>query len=197
MSSPLSKPWAENITTFADALNASLPHSARPLPSVMHVADRCWCDFSAGGFFEPFNVSHWEHISVDRFKVDLERRQETEENMKSEREQDLVDKTALSGLDAGNLATQTDSKMPRTAPPEVGGTIWSRLQIFRRKFDSPLPSVHIPLPESKPSHDLPSKPDIRQTAPYAAAQEGLPLLRKEYDLRLYGLDVVIDFGWTR
>jgi len=197
MNNPLSKPWSENITTFTDALHASLPHTDRPLPSVMHVVDRCWCDFSAGGFFEPFNVSRWEEISVERFKADLVRRQEAEDTVG----QDLADNATVSGLSAGHpdKPTEDPSKaapIQPPSPPAVEG-IWTRLQKFSRwKFES-LSSDHTSLSNSKPSHDPPSKrlPDVQQTP--TVTQEKLPLIRREYDLNPYGLDMVIDFGWTR
>ena len=68
----LSVPWADNITTFAEALTSALPSNyTQPLPVVIRPVDRCWCDLSSGGLFKPFNVSHWEHQSVMKLKAEL------------------------------------------------------------------------------------------------------------------------------
>ncbi|KAF9234959.1 hypothetical protein BU15DRAFT_89777 [Melanogaster broomeanus] len=63
----LSVPWADNVTTFYEALNATI----RPdlnlhefTPPIIRVADRCWCDF-ASGFFERYDVQKWERDSVE------------------------------------------------------------------------------------------------------------------------------------
>ena len=42
---PLVRPWADNITTFADALGHLMPDlSPEDIPATIPVADRCWCD---------------------------------------------------------------------------------------------------------------------------------------------------------
>ncbi|KAK2461724.1 hypothetical protein APHAL10511_006187 [Amanita phalloides] len=70
--SPLAVPWSPAITSFADALNVTLPvNFSYPLPPVIRAVDRCWCDFSSG-FFQPFNVSHWELLTVNRLALELE-----------------------------------------------------------------------------------------------------------------------------
>ncbi|KAL1749137.1 hypothetical protein HDZ31DRAFT_59724 [Schizophyllum fasciatum] len=65
--SPLTVPWADNVTTFADALRATIAADhrrlRRPFPAYIRPLDRCWCDLS-GGLLEPFNVSRWERNSV-------------------------------------------------------------------------------------------------------------------------------------
>jgi hypothetical protein len=74
--SPLTVPWSENITTFSEALNStSMPNYSYALPTVIRAVDRCWCDFSMGSFWEPFNVSQWEYLTVQRVRRDLERQQ--------------------------------------------------------------------------------------------------------------------------
>ncbi|KAK0207440.1 hypothetical protein IW262DRAFT_1420080 [Armillaria fumosa] len=80
LDTPLTSPWAENIITYSDALTASLssvPHRAQ-MPATIHAVDRCWCDLSSGAFFEPFNMSRWEHDTVNRLKDDLECRWKVE-----------------------------------------------------------------------------------------------------------------------
>ncbi|EIW86360.1 hypothetical protein CONPUDRAFT_133802 [Coniophora puteana RWD-64-598 SS2] len=75
----LSVPWSDNITTFGDALTATLPPEyATPSPLV-RVIDRCWCDL-APGLFEPFDVKRWEMASVERAKNQIIKRARAEED---------------------------------------------------------------------------------------------------------------------
>ncbi|KAK0484177.1 hypothetical protein EDD18DRAFT_1198579 [Armillaria luteobubalina] len=74
LDTPLTSPWTENVITYSGALTASLsslPHRAQ-MPVTIRAVDRCWCDLSSGAFFEPFNISRWEHDTINRLKDDLE-----------------------------------------------------------------------------------------------------------------------------
>lgn len=189
LDSPLSIPWADNITTFAEALNATItPNYSKPLPDVMRTVDRCWCDFSAGGFFEPFNVSHWEHVSVQRLKDDLEHQQKAEDAVSQSTE-------------TVNLATET-SLMPRTAAPApsvarpqntntIGIDYWALF--FYPFYSRPNYRSERVAPTSESSTPRPSS----NSKPSPHSNANLPLIRKEYDLRPYGLGILVDFGWTR
>ncbi|KAE9409373.1 hypothetical protein BT96DRAFT_591204 [Gymnopus androsaceus JB14] len=85
LDSALSEPWADNITTFGEALSFTLgPSYSKPLPTVFQPADRCWCDISTDGFFEPFSTSQWERLSVQKLKDSLERQKKIEERIKQE-----------------------------------------------------------------------------------------------------------------
>lgn len=191
LDSPLSTPWADNITTFAEALNATItPNYFKPLPDVMRTVDRCWCDFSAGGFFEPFNVSHWEHVSVQRLKDDLEHQQKAE---------DAVSQTT----EKVNIATET-SLMPRTPAPApsvaraqnaniIGIDYWALF--FYPLYSRPNYRSERVAPTSESSTPRPPSSSSSKSPPHS--NTNLPLIRKEYDLRPYGLGILIDFGWTR
>jgi len=198
LDSPLSTPWTENITTFAEALNATImPGYSRPLPAVMRTVDRCWCDFSAGGLFEPFNVSHWERLSVRRFKEDLERQQK-------------LDKSSVlateSAEQASSVTAVDTAQMPRTpapAPPNRSKfsansvNIWSLLRPFNMKTDDPPHHTPPPSPESSTLEIAPSSNHTEVSLPLGLHLKDLPFIRKEYDLRPYGLGIIVDFGWTR
>ena len=200
MDSPLSTPWAENITTFAEALNATImPNYSKPLPKVMRTVDRCWCDFSAGGLFEPFNVSHWERVSVQRLKEDLERQQK-------------LDEPSVLATESAELASSATvvvtPDMPRTPAPASATPkrtkfiansvdIWSRLRSFNIKTNDL--QHHIPPLSPEPSISQTPSSD-RAEVPLSLgvhSKEDLPFLRKEYDLRTYGLGIIVDVGWTR
>ncbi|RDB28473.1 hypothetical protein Hypma_015098 [Hypsizygus marmoreus] len=187
LDSPLSTPWAENITTFAEALNATLTTSySKPLPDVMRVIDRCWCDFSAGGLFEPFNTTQWEYISVQRLKDDLERQQKIEEAALKKEGQKIPTPSSK----PPSLYLQGPD-MPRTSPPKPTSTrphdIKSIIRLIRRGShdnSGPNSSSSIPRPSSN-------------SAATSHSEETQPLIRKEYDLRPYGVGILVDFGWTR
>ncbi|KAJ7151557.1 hypothetical protein C8R46DRAFT_487714 [Mycena filopes] len=184
---PLSVPWSDNITTFAQALNATLaaPYD-RPLPPVMSTLDRCWCDFWGGGFFDPYDVSRWERSSVQKLADDLER----------ERRAELAGPAPQEKLQEIAAACEVEP-MPRTAaPPEptsvrrelhvrgVAANMWSLVQPYIRS--------------ARAMAELSAFKAENVTAPEQPVEKSLPLLRWEYDLdRTYGLGLVVDFGWTR
>ncbi|KAL0950602.1 hypothetical protein HGRIS_007394 [Hohenbuehelia grisea] len=118
LDSSLSVPWSENITTFSEALNATISLDyQKPLPSVLRAVDRCWCDFSTNGLFEPYNVSHWERVSVEKLKAELERKvseeilqvynEEKRRQQSSDREVDQPEADGGSSLEP--LGSATDS----------------------------------------------------------------------------------------
>ncbi|KAG6869060.1 hypothetical protein C0993_004733 [Termitomyces sp. T159_Od127] len=204
LDSPLSTPWAENITTFAEALNSSLgSRYSKPLPDMIQAVDRCWCDFSAGGFFEPFNVTYWEHTSVQRLKDDFERKQKIEEAA-------LETKANTNHMDTPLTPTTVSSfnlTMPRTSAPGPSSLSFPlksatrdlrsifRLFHYALKGDSSLDlSSSLPAPEPlSPTLDITNTPS--QPAPPTKGMR--PFFRREYDLRPYGLGILVDFGWTR
>ncbi|KAJ7922986.1 hypothetical protein B0H13DRAFT_1981149 [Mycena leptocephala] len=185
---PLSTPWTDNITTFADALNATLPASYdKPLPLVMNTLDRCWCDLWGGGFFDPYNVSQWERSSILKLADELE----------SERRAELAAEQATSDLKDEEEPTPTEVEtMPRTAAPDPSPSA---------RRESPIRGVAANMWNLVHPYILSARAFAESTTPLfkmdnvtaAEPVKSLPSLRWEYDLRTYGLGVVVDFGWTR
>jgi hypothetical protein len=176
-------PWSENITTFSQALNASVSNLTLPQPAVIRVVDRCWCDFASGNFFEPYNVSQWERASVQKLKEDLELQQKIQESQ----EMELRNAEAES-----KKPPQTTITMPKT--PTSRGTPRGILDVIRSiYYDTHAAST--PLPASTPVVSDVEEPK-KSSASSSEPREPLPLLRKEYDLRPYGMDMVVDFGWS-
>lgn len=157
----------------------------------MRAADRCWCDFSSGSLFEPFNISRWEHISVQKVKEDLEASKKVEEARALEVARETVNDTAQATPTAGHSATP----FPTNPTPSRSG--WAILRGANSSTnessvgtgsDQPPPIESFPSPHQSPA--------LKTTRPpYIDAN--LPLLRKEYDLRAFGMDMVIDFRWSR
>ncbi|KIL70579.1 hypothetical protein M378DRAFT_471729 [Amanita muscaria Koide BX008] len=164
---PLSAPWSENITTFSEALNASLPTNySQPLPTVIRAVDRCWCDLSAGSFFEPFNVSRWEHLSVARLKNELER-----------------PNRAAPELNATLLSNTTESAANATQIPVESSVVNAHSQHTWSQFTNWL--LHRRRVAER-------RNDVMEEGPVKEAESWL---RKEYDLRPQGFDVILDFSW--
>ncbi|KAJ6519300.1 hypothetical protein C8R45DRAFT_1057800 [Mycena sanguinolenta] len=188
--SPLSIPWADNITTFAEALNATLavPYD-KPLPPVMSTLDRCWCDFWGGGFFDPYNVSEWERASVVKLAGELER----------ERNQELAALAALQATSSPNatdvaaVATEVEA-MPRIAAPDPSPS--ARLSPLLGIATSMWSVMH-PYIQSVRGTAESSTSEKADNITAAKPEKSLPPLRWEYDLRPYGLGVIVDLGWTR
>ena len=191
--SPLSTPWSANITTFSDAMNAFMPgyefdyrpndddNSSTKKPTVLKLMDRCWCDFSSGSFFEPFNVSAWEIASVKRFKKELllgkERAAEKERAKLYEAELER---------DTTGFAAPTPAPSPRHITAMSG-------KEKRDTFDT-LRSVFWRAPSSAGSS---LKPPSSVPAETHLADERRPVTPWEFDLEPYGFDLVLDFRWTR
>ncbi|KXN87548.1 hypothetical protein AN958_08482 [Leucoagaricus sp. SymC.cos] len=191
---PLSTPWSENISTFADAINATLsPKYPLPHPTVIRAADRCWCDFTSGTFFEPFNVSHWEYLSVQHLKDSLEKRQKASEDFLRELMQPR---------------DKLERDLPQDGLSSISYKLWTILKDMSPGFYNSfsnymLPSEEIsePLPgdtSSPPPSPLPPDVQHSETAPPSmdVNTTDLPLIRKKYDLRPYGFNMVLDFSWS-
>ncbi|PFH54711.1 hypothetical protein AMATHDRAFT_52478 [Amanita thiersii Skay4041] len=168
LDSPLSTPWSENITTFAEALSTALPSNyTDSLPTVIRAVDRCWCDFS-GGFFEPFNVSHWEYLTVQRLKNELERLHviETEGNGRT------LSTNASVTRDGATI--EDESKAPKSD--------------FGQKLLRGLVQLNHRLRERGAGKE--EEIDVGERRRRRRRTEG-----KEYDLFEYGIDMVLDFSW--
>lgn len=215
MGDSLSIPWSENITTFAEAfkatvaLNTSLPPNLfeNHTPSTLRVIDRCWCDLSSPkGFFEPVNVTLWEHRSVEEMvnselkrhtRLELEelrkRKWELEEELKGIQD----DSVAPTPEQLQGVSAHTTVDMPGTATPSTPQPTPRRKWSIRNLFISTTPpKAEVDLPEPEPPLSPEPAPPKIETNHYQS-QVDLPLIRREYDLRPYGMDMVVDFGWSR
>lgn len=195
LDTPLAVPWSENITTFSEALNATISSSyTKPLPSTLRAVDRCWCDLQ-GGLFEPFNVTRWEHASVKRLKDDLEKKQraeeaaitqEVQELRKKEKEmlkRDPADSTIRYTKDYGtrllwNMLTPLRSKSANSSSTNITDPVV--VEVANDSTDS----------MASTAPDMHGRVDSKAVLDY-------PLIRPEYDLRPFGLDMLIDFRWSR
>jgi len=178
---PLTTPWSDNITTFSEALNSTLmPNYSYALPTVVRAVDRCWCDFSMGSFWEPFNISQWEYLTVQRVRRELERQQKDAD----------VTQIPLSTNDSMSVPLN-QTLLPSNSTVSTS-TFWSRLRNFPRGSQQALTAE---TRETEPS--LLVEAQSIKSAPQAMSPSNLPFIRQEYDLRPYGIGLVVDFGWSR
>jgi hypothetical protein len=168
----VSSAWATNAT-FANILDTLIwSPIAAPLPAVIRLADRCWCDLSSSHLFEPFDIARWEFASVEQLKEELERDAARIQQLSSSadeaellNEPDDGDSSTQSQSAKSNLTSQTATSEPSPAAVE--------------------PTLEIPA-----GSPLLNGPPVVMTG-------DLPLLRRKYDLRPYGFSIILDFGWSR
>lgn len=181
----LSIPWSPNITTFYDALNATIPPGVdlhEYTPPIIRVNDRCWCDFTPG-IFEPFDTQRWERESVEKLAADLVQQMRERTGQPDDAEK------LLSNAEENLTPEGTHSSTNHTA--HVIPNHKSTFSAIRSMF-------------SKSEVQDPSSITNTGTPPVATAtlishstQTSLPFRRPlEYDLNPYGLDLVIDFHWS-
>lgn len=173
----MSSSWATNAT-FATVLTAALSSSvAAPLPAVIRLADRCWCDVSSSRLFEPFDIARWERTSVEQLKEEIER--------------DAACAEQLSSADVGK-SKEVDS-------PAINGT--GSIVESQPPVSGPPSHTHI----SSTSEPLSNNDRVEQSSTFQNPSNGppvvrsvdLPLFRRKYDLRPYGFSMILDFGWSR
>ncbi|KAI6136991.1 hypothetical protein F5141DRAFT_1077971 [Pisolithus sp. B1] len=192
---PLSAPWADNITTFHEALNASVSQKLDAYeltPPIIRVPDRCWCDFTFG-VFEPYDVQKWERDSVERAVAEIE-------NQLKARLASPPDETEFaSTLDSGAGSVSRS----QVSPGELHTVLWKEsLSIFRNLFTRRRSNGVIPVstPDTPRTLDTTSKAPAEPPPAVQASRPGLrdeALFPGQLDLRPYGFDVVLDFRWSR
>ncbi|KAH9921415.1 uncharacterized protein B0H18DRAFT_1020958 [Fomitopsis serialis] len=220
LESSLAVPWADNITTYADALASLMPELPEDLkPADVPMLDRCWCDFSGPGFFEQLNVTDWERQSVLRLKDRLElqvKAREAERPPEPEPEPEEVPSTVADDPtktpSEGTPGNSTDGVADGAMRSKLSG-IWNKVVAWpfpRKPQPSEVPPAEDPTIFIRPtpssrwrwSRKDDYTPRVRRPIPIITThtttiEPTQSLLRKKYDLRPYGFAVVLDFGWEK
>ena len=204
---PLTTPWSENITTYADALLSLMPDVPTDMiPTDIHIADHCWCDLTSGKFFEPFDLAKWEMESVVKLRDELH----FQRQLLAQIEEDILEKdeTSSGGEEPQAHVNGTSNTGAPSAPnaptyatkwPSVIGSVWSLFHPSSRlpSASVPQPTSHEATSSSTPATTPTDTGPISSSVVPGVAPTSLPLFRREYDLRPYGFDMVVDFGWSR
>ena len=164
-----------------------MPNYSYALPTVMRAVDRCWCDFSMGSLWEPFNVSQWEYLTIQRVRRDLERQQKDADAILAAN----ITQIPMSTNDSMSVPNQT--LLSPSNSTVSASTFWSRLMNFpRRSQDASTAETR----ETDPSLLVESQNTT--SAPQTTMKpSNLPFIRQEYDLRPYGIGLIVDLGWSR
>ncbi|KAG2370299.1 hypothetical protein BDR07DRAFT_1322214 [Suillus spraguei] len=168
----LSIPWTPTITTFYDALNATLPPDfdlRDHTPPIIRVNDRCWCDFTSG-IFESYDMQKWEKESVEKLAADMVQQMKNHETLSPE---------------------ETHSSANHTVHviPTQKSTLSALRSIFGKTEAQASPSIADAEPSMTTITTSVSKPSPTSFPP----PHRRPL---EYDLNPYGFDIVLDFHWS-
>ncbi|KAK7029682.1 hypothetical protein VNI00_014380 [Paramarasmius palmivorus] len=196
----LSRPWSDSITTYAEAINETLRASGywdmkyaqhQSVPEVIHPVDRCWCDFASGTFFEPFNTTEWEVLSVNRVKEGMMRRAKYAEDLEKKKE-----------VKEEGMELEEPTDMPRTVSPYTpspSASTWGRAT---NATSISIGGIRSSLWKAFESwkfapRNAQSDEQVRTVSQNTSNHACQSLLRKEYDLRPYGVGIVVDFSWSR
>ncbi|KIK97888.1 hypothetical protein PAXRUDRAFT_135380, partial [Paxillus rubicundulus Ve08.2h10] len=192
----LSAPWADDVTTFYEALNATIRPELKLLeftPPIMRVADRCWCDFASGAF-EPYDIQKWERDSVERAVVEIE----SEWKQRFEAEGDAkLNATTPKPVEEPTTSNTLGSQQYDTSQ-QAPNTTRGALSIFRSIFSraliraetSPTSSAAI-TPPTPP--EIPAKPStVEPPSPVKTS-----LSPGQVDMRPFGVDLILDYRWSR
>ena len=152
----------------------------------MRAVDRCWCDFSMGGLWEPFNVSQWEYLTVQRVRRDLERQQKDADAILVAN----VSQIPMSTNDTMGAPNQT-LLSPSNSTVSTS-TFWSWFINFPR---GPQHASTVETRETNPS--LLVEVQSTTSTPQTMTPSNLPFIRQEYDLRPYGVGLIVDMSWSR
>lgn len=204
---PLVRPWAENVTTFADALHFMMPNLPEErVPTAMPVADRCWCDLS-NGFFTSFNTTKWEELSVVRLKDSLEKQIAVEDEESEKRGCEKGSGETANSIACAEILErhQANATTPATPFPESyldrRPYIRDMFRAFKFASTPSIPNVssteddtNTPSTSASDTADSSTR-DVKKTVVPCRNTTPQPWLRREYDLRRFGFAMVLDFGW--
>lgn len=191
---PLIRPWATNITTFADALRYKLPDlPPHKVPQMIPIEEHCWCDVSSG-IFSAVNLTKWEERSVNRLAEELESVIAAEKEAERKQRCEAVDEGVKTNGTSCDTDLQSTPSRKRRRPRlpfhkllELFGLVPtpSNNSGLQPANDTLASSGREENSSSGPASDAnPQRPSLR-----------LPWFRREYDLRRFGFAMVLDFGW--
>ncbi|KAG8800593.1 hypothetical protein FRC17_006838, partial [Serendipita sp. 399] len=162
----------------------------------IELLSRCWCDFQRTPFFGYHNTTQWEidslRVAVDSMNITLPPVQEVEPKNATEASQDIGHPQSNSGSFLQRWFSGSDKSSSTRTGRKWIDTIWREQEHDSLQDQSTMP----PLAEEPLSEDDGSKLEPGgESNPPKAAPESSKWLRRKYDLRPHGIDLIVDFGW--
>jgi len=144
---------------------------------------RCWCDFQRTPFFGYYNVTEWE---IDSLKEAAQAANITSA-LNILQEPEVLDDQKTPNLEH----SQTVSHHKR---------VWRWISKLRENLENRLPGLRAKVGPGSTEGGSEWKEKEQNTPKVddsSGRQESLPWLRWKYDLRPYGIDLIVDLGWRR
>jgi hypothetical protein len=156
---------------------------------------RCWCDFQSTPFFGYPNVTEWERDSIRAAIEAANLTQSSSPEATKEGEVLEAEQTVEPSLE-DNSTTSSWLTYPFASHRMRRWYKWVDILharqepvIVAQSTSSDAPVEEIELNEGQEQSG--QVPDSQ------SSKEKLPWLRRKYDLRPYGVDLIVDFGWRR
>jgi hypothetical protein len=153
---------------------------------------RCWCDFQSTPFFGYPNVTEWERDSI-RAAIEAANLTQPSPPEPAKEGQVLEAEQMAEPSVEDTLTTSSWLTHPFASHGMRRWYKWVDILHGRKEpiivAQSDAPDDEIELHEGQEqSGQIPDRQSSKET---------LPWFRRKYDLRPYGVDLIVDFGWRR
>lgn len=192
--------------------NAIQASQLLPVPRLTTLSDRCWCDLSGGHIFDPYNMTLWQLTSLSRTLGATKSRRilivqnpqlppkpieppaEPSENKRMTK----IWVLRMTGKDGSRLDEgegEEEEWSSRAPSPTSTLRIWGWPLSFFPTFQ-PFSFFLSNQPLADSPEDLSTVTQV-MAAGTAMEKDQFPLIRRTYDLRRHGINLVVDLGWGR
>jgi hypothetical protein len=153
---------------------------------------RCWCDFQSTPFFGYPNVTEWERDSI-RAAIEAANLTQPSSPEAAKEGQALEAEKTVEPSAEDTPTTSSWLTYPFASHGMRGWYKWVDILHGRQE--------PVTVAQSESSDALDDEIELRegqeQSGQVPDGKETLPWLRRKYDLRPYGVDLIVDFGWRR
>lgn len=186
-------PISEFSPTTISSLNETEQNALWQLKSVQMLS-RCWCDFQSTPFFGYPNVTEWERDSI---RAAIEAANLTQPSLPEPAEGEV--------LEAEQTVEPSVEDTPTTSSWLIHPFASHRMRRWYKWVDFLHGRQEPAIVAQSESSDAPvddvepheGQEQSGQGPESQSSKEELPRFRRKYDLRPYGVDLIVDFGWRR
>ncbi|GJJ09384.1 hypothetical protein Clacol_003606 [Clathrus columnatus] len=167
------------------------------IPKLTLLNDRCWCELSGARLFEPFNTTLWQLNSFAR-TVGVSHKQTTKP-AESEDVNDPESHEIITVIENDKISNTNRNWIAHFVAPNVETFFSTGLLLERwRQHGFNIFRTHSVITNISNLTDSNPK-QLTRDLQLPAVDLGLsrPVIRPVYDLRSYGIDLVLDFQWPR